>query len=58
MVFIHQMLSVEDEWAFIYIFFSAIIVVNIFENPAFFVNFLIFFFLLTDIMTYNQHKRN
>ena len=36
MVLIHHLVSVESKWAFIYIFFNARKVDNLFDNPALF----------------------
>ena len=49
-LFLHHLLSAENEWAFVYIFLATVIVCNLFDNPILFKNVENIF--LIDIMTH------
>ena len=54
MVSVHHLLSLESERDFVYIFFHATIVNNLFDNPVLFKNVEILF--LINSMTHNRNK--
>ena len=42
MVFVHHFLSAQNEWAPVYNFFAATVVVNVFDNPVPYENVYVF----------------
>ena len=56
MVLAHHLLLSENEWGFVYNFFTATIVDNLFDNAGYFKNAENVF--LIGIMKYNGHRRN